>query len=500
MTRWRSRIAAALIAGGAVGAVLRAAEPPPEAERYVKLYRKAAKAQKAGRHEKALTLYERLLPLAPENAGPHLQLARSFASLGQDDAAFAALARAIDLGYPWADPVVHDELLEPLHDDARWGGALARLERNEAQWKAELETLYGEVPPASAERYGSLDALTEAFAGRMGDFETRRPLLGFPLQLVRQAEILDAKLAALERFLAEASAPDEREAAALEALHTALAYKDGWPSWGGDSALVAAQAERFLADYPASEHRPEVLLQRAVAAWKAHGEDDARETLAARSAEARVWLDRLEAEHAGSSEAGRAPVWRLAIEHALAGGGLTPEQLALHAALAPRLAEDEAFADYAWEHADAPLFRIEAAEAFEGTDLAGQRWDWEAMRGRVVLIDFWATWCGPCVGELPNLREAYSKYHDRGFEIVGVSLDGGSRKAFEKECAKHEIVWPQIWDGKGWETTLARRFRIRGVPTPVLLDREGNIAAMHEDARGEKLVERVGELVGAPAD
>jgi len=81
--------------------------------------------------------------------------------------------------------------------------------------------------------------------------------------------------------------------------------------------------------------------------------------------------------------------------------------------------------------------------------------------------------------------------------VVTVSLDGPDRKWFERECSEREIVWPQIYDGDGWETELARKFYISGIPTPVLLDREGRVAAMHEDARGEKLVEKIGELVGS---
>jgi thiol-disulfide isomerase/thioredoxin len=497
--RNQTRIASALLTAMLAVALPCAAAGPPEVAQYMKLYRKARKAQEAGRHAKAAELADRLVPLAPANPGVHLMRAESLAALGQADAAFAALDRAIELGYAWPDTVAQDERLAPLGLDPRWAAAIAGFERNEASWLADVSTLHGELPASTAGSYDSLEALVADFDVRLRDVDEQGALLGWPLQLERRARILDEKLAAIERYLAGTTDPASREAAALEAVHTAASYKRDWGYWEGDAALVAARAERFLTEHPQSEHRAEVTLQRAEAAWKAHGLDDRQATLGRRSGEATEWLARLEADHAGTDEAWRGRVWGLAIEHERAGGAAPPEQLAAYDELAARLGSDEALADYAWQHAFAALFRIEGERGFDAVDLSGKRWTWEAMRGRVVLIDFWATWCGPCIVELPHLKAAYADYHDRGFEIVGVSLDHGSRKSFEKGCAEHGIAWPQIWDGQGWDAELARRFHIRGVPTPVLLDRDGNIAAVEDEARGERLAERVAALV-APSD
>lgn len=121
---------------------------------------------------------------------------------------------------------------------------------------------------------------------------------------------------------------------------------------------------------------------------------------------------------------------------------------------------------------------------FSVTSLEGKPLALENYKGKVVLIDFWATWCGPCVQELPNVLSAYKLYHDKGFEIIGISLDESKDKleAFIKENA---MTWPQFFDGKGWGNELARKYGINSIPATYLLDTEGKIIA--RDLRGAGL-------------
>jgi thiol-disulfide isomerase/thioredoxin len=111
-----------------------------------------------------------------------------------------------------------------------------------------------------------------------------------------------------------------------------------------------------------------------------------------------------------------------------------------------------------------------------------------------VLVDFWATWCGPCIAEIPNVLEQYEKYHDKGFEVVGVSLDQ-DREALEKFVAEQKIPWPILFEkpeGEGWQHPLATFYGITGIPTVVLIGRDGKVITL--DARGEKLGDRLDEL------
>lgn len=114
-------------------------------------------------------------------------------------------------------------------------------------------------------------------------------------------------------------------------------------------------------------------------------------------------------------------------------------------------------------------------KAADGTDV-----DLEKLRGKVVLVQFWATWCGPCVAELPQLVELYKKHHEQGFEILGVSLDD-EEKNFQALLKKRKIAWPQHFDGLGWETPLAKRFGIEQLPTLWLVNKQGMVVDLDAD-------------------
>ena len=136
-------------------------------------------------------------------------------------------------------------------------------------------------------------------------------------------------------------------------------------------------------------------------------------------------------------------------------------------------------------------------KTFEVKDQNGQPLSLENLKGKVVLVDFWATWCGPCREELPNVLAAYEKFHSKGFEIVGVSLDE-DEKAFREFIKSEGMTWPQFFDGNGWENELAQLYGVQSIPATYLLDREGKIVRI--GLRGEALSTAVEKLLAqAPA-
>jgi peroxiredoxin len=125
---------------------------------------------------------------------------------------------------------------------------------------------------------------------------------------------------------------------------------------------------------------------------------------------------------------------------------------------------------------------------FSGKDLLGNPLSVTQYKGKLVLVEFWATWCAPCVAELPNIIKAYNKHHAEGFEVIGVSFDFAQDEQKLKSFLKtKDFPWAQYFEGKGFQNKLAAKYGIDSIPATFLLDRQGRIIA--QDLHGEALEE-----------
>ena len=133
---------------------------------------------------------------------------------------------------------------------------------------------------------------------------------------------------------------------------------------------------------------------------------------------------------------------------------------------------------------------------FSATTMDGEKVNFpDDYAGKIVMLDMWATWCAPCIGEIPHMKAAYEAHHDDGFQILGVSFDSeGMEESLKEFLVEKELPWKQIYEGKGWSTTIGNQYDVSGITFVLLVDGDsGKILATAQNLRGAGLSDLIGK-------
>ncbi len=129
---------------------------------------------------------------------------------------------------------------------------------------------------------------------------------------------------------------------------------------------------------------------------------------------------------------------------------------------------------------------------FKAVAATGEELSLDKFKGKVVLLDFWASWCGPCRAEMPEVKRIWQKYQKENFVLIGISLDE-NRKAFEQYIREEGLAWPQVYDARGTGDSVARLYSVHAIPMTYLIDQQGIIRA--SGLRGDRLYNKIGDLL-----
>jgi len=420
---------------------------------------------------------------------PEYNKACAYARMENKDEAFRSLMRLVDNGMDMPESLKEDPDFKALQDDPRMKDLVARARANFEKGTAHLAAGLPEYtgPADTFTSVASLDAWKkdqDRLRNKHREFWT-------------SSQYISEQAAAAGRYLAALKAPKAADSTfdyGLERVRASMRLQSPYsPGWGAVSDLVLHEVDAYVKGAPAAAGADEANYSAGTALALKYIKDDARCAEAFKQAEpylskiaegsefyagaqAIMVVNSYASPGAASGEFG--PALRAVVER-------FPGNERVHRVLSTRLENGAATV----------LWPIEIGAA----DLDGRKVSLADYRGKALLIDFWATWCPPCRAELPGLVKAYGEYHPKGLEIVSVSFDFPDRltkEAYRDSVAALGMTWRHIYEEKGWDTEIGKRFFIGSIPAPFLVGRDGLIAAWGEDLRGEKLRASIEKALG----
>lgn len=436
-----------------------------------------------GKTEEAIATFTKQAELIPAGKWGQYNVACAYGRTGDAEQGLAWLTKAVDNGWEDASQLEQDGDLESLRADARFAPlvekAKANMEAAGAGFAAGLP--HYNKPPMAVADTTALNAWMDEQAAVL---RANRGVWQNSQYIAARMDLEAKKLAALK----ELNTDDPSFDLGLARIEAISKIQSVWSPWGPIAKGVQKEVNDYLATNPSMEGRSQAQYRAGVAAFCEVRPDDATNP---------EWpgIEKSARAHftqvaSGTKFAGAAQAWLLNLDLMNAGDN--------RASVLPKI---RSFTETYKE--DEPAMNIAAAFfqedvvaslwplPIEATDIDGKPVSLDQYKGHVLLVDFWATWCGPCRAELPHVMAAYDKLHDKGFDILSISLDYADKTTPEQYrewiADKGMNKWRHVYDQNDWNGPLVKEYLVRGIPNPVLINRDGSLAAMGEALRGDNI-------------
>ncbi len=447
-----------------------------------------------GRIAEAVAAFTAQAELIPSGRGGAFNVACAYGRSGDVAQSIEWLGKAVDAGWEDVDQMRGDPDLASARTDPRFEDLAKRAEATRASREGAFANglpQYERSPVAFASQQ-ALSAWADSTTQRWSQnravwHETEAIAAGLDIEARRLAGMRDLGAAGGDFDYG------------LERVRAISSIRSPRAKWGPLARGVLRETDAYLAGGPSPAGASEAHFRAGVAAYcESNVDDPASPGWTDAAAASRGHFAQVEA---GSALAGSAAAWLLRIDLAEA-GDRKETLLPKIKSFASTYGSDERGMDIAATFFHTELVRSRWPIPIESFDIDNKPVSLDQYKGRVVLVDFWATWCGPCRGELPILRDAHAKFAPQGFEILSVSLDFPERTTlsdYRNWIGQNGMTWRHIYEQKGWKSALAGEFLVGSIPSPILIGRRGQIAAMGDECRGDALVKAIEKALAEPA-
>ncbi|MFN8549651.1 MAG: redoxin domain-containing protein [Candidatus Eisenbacteria bacterium] len=436
----------------------------------------------AGKFDEAVQVFDAQDALIPKARFTHYNQACARSRQGQVDQALTALQATVANGFDDPEQLQYDTDLDPLKADPRFAELLKSAEANRDAGDMKLAN---GIPDYSGDKnvITNSDSLEAWSTREQKTMRAHRQVWQAWEATEAQYDFEAHRLASLK---AQKSGQPDFDYG-LERVRAVAKIRSPYESWGAVADATIKEANAYLKTATSADGKSEASYRAALAAYCRHRADNKSEAhWAADVAAARQFLAGVTP---GSKYEGSAAALGLWLDLVDAGDQRATLKDRVRD-FASKWASDEGAQQLAGIFLQADIVGALWPLPLQAVDLDGKTVSLADYRGKAVLIDFWATWCGPCRAELPGLKAAYAEYHKQGFEVLSISLDYANRttpEQYREWITKNEMPWRHVYDQQDWRGPLVTAFLVKSIPSPVMVGRDGSLVAMGDDCRGDRL-------------